>query len=81
MDNVEKVAKAGSQMKGVIVKYVSMLDDICREMLDLRRQIHPVHGLFNDETSKPAFKHFKISKSNLHNPNPTLLSSKTNQHS
>ena len=39
-------------MKTTIKKFVATLDEICREMLDLRRQIHPVHGLCNEETSE-----------------------------
>ena len=52
VDNVEKVSKSGMPMKTTIKKFVATLDEICREMLDLRRQIHPVHGLCNEETSK-----------------------------
>jgi hypothetical protein len=50
VDNVEKVSKTGMTMKSNIKKFVKMLNEICREMLDLRRQIHPVHGLCNEET-------------------------------
>ena len=49
---MEKVSQSALKMKGNIVKYIASLDEICREMLELRRQIHPVHGLGNDETSK-----------------------------
>jgi hypothetical protein len=52
VDNVEKVSKSGMIMKSTIKKFVATLNEICREMLDLRRQIHPVHGLCNEETSK-----------------------------
>ena len=52
VENVENVSKGAMKMKGNIVKYIASLDEICREMLELRRQIHPVHGLGNDETSK-----------------------------
>ena len=62
MDNVEKVSKSGVVMKATIKKYVAMLDEICREMLDLRRQIHPVHGLCHEETSK--LKHLIVGRKN-----------------
>ena len=58
VDNVEKVSKSGVVMKATIKKYVAMLDEICREMLDLRRQIHPVHGLCHEETSELKVKTF-----------------------
>ena len=42
---MEKITPGGTlKLKGQIVKHLTALDDICKEMLDLAQQIHVSQG-------------------------------------